>query len=144
MGQRIDQFCEQLRTKLTQIDIGLQGLKDKIDSQARSADQDARTHLDKVQKRIAHDQSNVTAAQAKMKDWIEARKVETQVKIAEWKSKRETSKLMNNRADRAEEYAAAAIVVAYAAVDEAERASVEALLARQDAEAVPVKQAANA
>jgi len=45
MGQRIDQFCEQLRAKLTQIDTGLQDLKGKIDSQARTADQDAHAHV---------------------------------------------------------------------------------------------------
>lgn len=143
MGQRIDQFCEQLRTKLTQIDTGLQDLKGKIDGKARTADQDARAHLDKVKNRIAQDQAKVTAAQAKMKDWVQARHAETQAKIAEWKSKRETSKLQN-RADRAEQYAAAAIVIAAAAVDEAEQASVEAWLARQDAESAPAKQAASA
>ena len=143
MGQRIDQFCEQLRTKLTQIDTSLNDLKGKIDSKARNVDQDARVHLDKVEKRIAQDKTKVSAAQAKMKDWIEARKVETQAKIAEWKSKRETSKLQN-RADRAEQYAAAAIVVAASAVDEAEQASVEAWLARQDADSAAAKQAASA
>jgi chromosome segregation ATPase len=120
MGQRIDQFCEQLRTKLTQIDTGLNDLKGKIDSKARNVDQDARAHLDKVEKRIAQDKTKVSAAQAKMKDWIEARKAETQAKIAEWKSKRETSKLQN-RADRAEQYAAAAIIVAASGVDDVGR-----------------------
>jgi hypothetical protein len=143
MGRRIDQFCEQLRTKLTQVDTGLQDLKGKIDSKARNADQDVRAHLDKVEKRIAQDQTKVNAAQAKTKDWVEARKAETQTKIAEWKSKRETNKLQN-RADRAEQYAAATIVVAAAAVDEAERASVEAWLARQDADSVQAKQAVGA
>jgi hypothetical protein len=143
MGQRIDQFCEQLRTKLTQIDTGLQNLKGKIDSKARTADQDAQAHLDKVKNRIAQDQTKVTAAQAKMKDWVQARNVETHAKIAEWKNKRETSKLQN-RADRADQFAAAAIVVAAAAVDEAEQASVEAWLARQDADSAPAKQAASA
>jgi len=143
MAQRIDQFCEQLRTKLTQIDGSLRDLKGKIDTKASNADKDAQAYLDKVDQRIAQDQTKVSAAQAKMKDWVEARKVETQAKIADWKSKREASKL-NNRADRAEQYAAAAIVVAAAAVDEAERASVEAWLARQDADAAPAKQAANA
>jgi hypothetical protein len=55
-------------------------------------------------------------------------------------SKRETGKLQN-RADRAEQYAAAAETVAAAAVDEAERALVEAWLARQDADSAQVKQA---
>jgi flagellar biosynthesis chaperone FliJ len=143
MGQRIDQFCEQLRIKLTQIDGSLRDLKGKIDTKASNADKDVQAYLDKVDQRIDQDQAKVSAAQAKMEDWVEARKVETRAKIADWKSRRETSKL-NNRADRAEQYAAAAIVVASVAVDEAERASVEAWLARQDADAAPAKQTASA
>jgi hypothetical protein len=53
-------------------------------------------------------------------------------RVAEWKSNRETSKLQN-RADKAERYAAATIAVALAAVDEAEQAAIEAWLTRQDA-----------
>jgi len=144
MGQRIDQFCEDLRLKLTNIDGGLGGLKAKIDGKAQNAEQEVRSHLEKVQRRIEQDRTKVSAAQAKVKDWAEARKVETRDKIAEWKSKRETSKLQN-RADRSEQYAAAAIIVAAAAVDEAEHASVEAWLARQDAaDSAQVKQAARA
>ena len=67
-----------------------------------------------------------------MKKWVEARKVETKDKIAEWKSKRDTKKLQA-RANMADQYAAAARTVAAAAVDEAERASVKSWLANWDA-----------
>jgi len=143
MGQRIDQFCEDLRLKLTNIDSGLGGLKAKIDGKAQNAEQDVRSHLEKVQKRIDQDRSKVSAAQVEVKDWAEARKVETRDKIAEWKTKRETSKLQN-RADKSEQYAAAAITIATAAVDDAERASFEAWLARQDADSAQMKQAPRA
>ncbi len=143
MSKRIDQFSEQLRTKLGQIDTSLHDLKGKIESKGRDADKDARAHLDKIEKRIAQDHPKVSAAQAEMKKWTEARKAETQAKIAEWKSKQETSKL-HNRAERAEQHAAAATLVAAAAADEAERASVEAWLARHDADATPAKQMASA
>jgi predicted nucleic acid-binding Zn-ribbon protein len=143
MGQRIDQFCEDLRLKLTNIDRGLSGLKAKIDGKAQNAEQEVRGHLERVQKRIEQDRTKVSAAQTEVKDWAEARKMETRDKIAEWKSKRETGKLQN-RADRSEQYAAAAITVAAAAMDEAERASFEAWLARQDSDFAQVKQAARA
>jgi len=141
MGQRIDQFCEDLRLKLTNIDSGLGALKAKIDGKAQNAEQEVRSHLERVQKHIEQDRTKLSAAQTEAKDWAEARKVETRDKITEWKSKRETGKLQN-RADRSEHYAAAAITVAAAAVDEAERASFEAWLARQDADSAQVKQAA--
>jgi predicted nucleic acid-binding Zn-ribbon protein len=132
MGQRIDQFCETLRAKLTNIDNGLGALKTKIDGKAQGAEQDVRAHLERLHKRVEHDRSKVSAARTEMRDWVEDRKAATADKIAEWKAKRETSKLQN-RADRAERYATAALEVALAAVDEAEHAALEAWLARQDA-----------
>ncbi len=134
MGQRIDQFCETLlRIKLTNVGSGLNDLKSKIDTKAQHADQDIRSHLDSVQRRIEQDNNKVSAAKAEVKEWMEHRKIDTNAKIAEWKAKHEISKLQN-RADKAERYAAAAIDVAVAAMNEAEQAALEAYLARQDAD----------
>jgi hypothetical protein len=141
MGQRIDQFCENLRQKLTMTDSGLDGLKAKIDSKATHVEQDVQSHLERVNKRIEQGRAKVSAAQANMKNWAEQRKAATNEKIAEWKAKRELGKLQG-RADDAEGYAAAAIDVAVAAVDEAEKASLEAWLARRDADNAKAKQAA--
>jgi len=142
MGHRIDQFCETLRQKLTMTDNGLDGLKVKIQGKATHVEQDVQSHLDRVHERIEQGRAKVSAAQADMKNWAEQRKAVTSDKIAEWKSKWETGKLQS-RADNAERYAAAAIDVAVAAVDEAEQASLEAWLARQDAaDLAQAKQAA--
>jgi hypothetical protein len=141
MGQRIDQFCEDLRQKLTMTDRGLDGLKAKIQGKATHVEQDVQSHLDRVHKRIEQGRAKVSAAQADMKNWAEQRKAVTSDKIAEWKSKWETGKL-RSRADNAERYAAAAIDVAVAAVDEAEQASLEAWLGRRDADTAQAKQAA--
>ena len=141
MGQRIDQFCETLRQKLTVTDNGLDGLKVKIQGKATHVEQDVQSHLDRVHERIEQGRAKVSAAQADMKNWAEQRKAVTSDKIAEWKSKWVTGKLQR-RSDNAERYAAAAIDVAVAAVDEAEQASLEAWLARQDADTAQAKQAA--
>jgi predicted nucleic acid-binding Zn-ribbon protein len=138
MSQRIDQFCEDLRLKLTNIDSGLNGLKIKIDGKGHGVEQDVRNHLDRVQKRIEQGRTKVAASQAEVKNWVDDKKTETKEKIGEWKATRETSKLQT-RADRAERYAVAAVNVAVAALDEAERASLEAWLARQDANAAKPK-----
>lgn len=132
MGERIDQFCENLRVKLTSIDNNMQTLKAKIDSKVQTAEHDVQTHLDTVKKRIEQDHTKVATAQADVKKWIEDRKAATNEKVAEWKAKHEKAKLQS-RADNAERYAAAAAVVALAAVDEAEQATLEAWLARKDA-----------
>jgi len=133
MSERIDQFCENLRVKLTNIDNNMQALKAKIDSKAQTAEQEVRTRLDAVKKRVDQERPKVAAAQADIKKWVEERKATTNQKIAEWKAKSEKARL-KSWADFAESYAAAAAAVALAAVDEAEQASLEAWLARKDAE----------
>ena len=140
MAQRIDRFCENLRVKLTSVDSGLHSLKTKIEGKAQHAEQEARSHLAKVQKHIEQNREKVSASQAEVKEWVEARKTATADKIADWKAKHETSKLQN-RADRAERYAAATVDVAMAAVDEAEEAALEAWLAREDADSAQAKKA---
>ena len=40
MSERIDQFCENLRVKLTSIDDNMRALKAKIDSKQRTVEQD--------------------------------------------------------------------------------------------------------
>jgi hypothetical protein len=140
MSQRIDQFHEDLRLKLANIDSGLGKLKAKIDGKAEHAEQEVRSHLDKVRSRMEQGRTKVAAAQVEIKNWADEKKTETSDKIAEWKSKREAVKLQN-RADRAERYAAAAADIAVAAIDEAEEAALEAWLARQDANSVQPKPA---
>jgi len=141
MGQKINQFCEDLRVKLTSIDNDLGSLKLKVDTKVHGAEEEARSHLAKVQQRIDADRSKVAAANAEMKKWVDDRKAVTAEKIAEWKVKREASKLQN-RAEKAERNATAAIAVALAAVDDAELAALEAWLARKDADAAAGKKAA--
>lgn len=84
------------------------------------------SHLDRVHKRVEQGRAKIAAAQADIKGWADEKKAATSDKIAEWKAKRELTKLQG-RADKAERYAAAASAVAVAALDEAEEASLEAL-----------------
>lgn len=142
MGERIDQFCEDLRLKLTEIDNGLDSLKAKVRAGAEHVQQDVQSHLDRVEQRIEQNRAELAAAQADVKAWVDQRKAATQEKIAEWKAKRQIDRL-ENRADLAESYAAAARVIAAAALDEAEQAALEAWLARHDADAAKAKQVAH-
>ena len=141
MSERIDQFCEGLRAKLTNIDHSMQILKAKMDNKAKSSEQEVRAHLDAVTKRIEADRVKVTAAQNDLKKWVEERKAATNEKIAEWKAKSEKARLQS-RANLAEKYALGAAVVALEAVSQAQQASLEAWLARKDAETAKTSQAA--
>jgi hypothetical protein len=126
MNERIDQFCKNLRVKLSNIDNNMQALKAKIDSKAQTTEQEIRTHLDAVKKRVDQERPKVAAAQADIKKWVEERKATTNQKIAEWKAKSEKARL-KSWADFA---------------DEAEQASLEAWLARKDAESAQGTKAA--
>jgi light-regulated signal transduction histidine kinase (bacteriophytochrome) len=141
MSERIDQFCENLRIKLTIIDKKMQQLKTKIDSKAQTAEQEVRTRLGVVKNRIAQDRTKLETAQADVKKWVDDFKLASNEKIAEWKAKREKAKL-RSRAENAERYAVAAALVALGAVDAAEQATLEAWLARKDAETADETKAA--
>ena len=141
MSERIDQFCENLRIKLTSIDNNMQELKAKIDSKAQTAEQEVRIQLDAVKKRLVQDRTKVETAQADVKKWVDDFKAASNEKIVEWKDKREKAKLQS-RAENAERYAVAAAVVALTAVDEAEQAALEAWLARKDADSADETKAA--
>jgi len=77
MSERIDQFCENLRLKLTNIDNGLNSVKAKVDQKAKDAEQEVRGHLDKVEKSIESDRAKLTAAQSEAKKWVEEGKAAT-------------------------------------------------------------------
>jgi hypothetical protein len=138
MAQHLDQFSKDLRLKLTNVESGLESLKGKIDGKIDTAEQEVRKYLDSVRKRIDQNHPKITAAEVEIKTWLDAEKATASEKIAEWKAKLETSKLQN-RADLAEQYARAALVMALAAVDNVERAVLEAWLARRDAKTVSPK-----
>ena len=141
MSERIDQFCENLRVKLTGIENNMQALKSKIDAKARTAEQDVRNELEGVKKRMEQDRTKVAAAQADIKKWAEECRTASNEKIAEWKAKSEKARLQS-RANLAEKYALGAAVVALEAVSQAQQASLEAWLARKDAETAKTSQAA--
>jgi light-regulated signal transduction histidine kinase (bacteriophytochrome) len=141
MSERIDQFCENLRVKLTSLDKNMQQLRATIDSKAQTAEQEVRTRLDAVKNRIAQDRTKLETAQADVKKWVDDFKLASNEKIAEWKAKREKAKL-RSRAENAERYAVAAALVALGAVDAAEQATLEAWLARKDAETADETKAA--
>jgi hypothetical protein len=138
MGQKIDQLYENLRVKLANTKSHIDSINAKLEAKAQQAEQEAPDQLGQLQKRMEQDRSKVSAAQAEVKNWVEGRKSATAAKIAEWKAKHETSQLQN-RADGAERYAAASIDIALAAIDDAEQATLEALIAQQDATAAQAK-----
>ena len=133
MSQKVDQFCEKLRKDLTGVEDRLNQIKQQIDT----ANQETRSAIEakfaKTKAKVEAEKKQVHDAMAKVKSRIEEKKAETHDKIEEWKANREQHKL-DKRADRAEDYAAACIIVAADSVAEADLATLEAIDARLLAE----------
>jgi hypothetical protein len=131
MGPHIDAFCGDICLKLVDIDEELRYLKITIREKARHAAPEVRSQLEKVMKRIACSQPEVAAARAQVEHWIKDRaKDALRFRNEEIPEDRNRKLKWAAEADR---YAAACIDLAIAAVDEAERAALEAWLVREDA-----------
>jgi hypothetical protein len=131
MGPHIDAFCGDICLKLIDIDEELRYLKITIREKARHAEREVRSQLEKVMKRIASNQPRVAAARAQVEYWIKDRaKDALRFRNDEIPEDRNRKLKWAAEADR---YAAACIDLAIAAVDEAERAALEAWLVREDA-----------
>ena len=131
MGPHIDAFCGEICLKLVDIDEELRYLKNTIREKARHAEPEVRSQLEKVMKRIACNQSKVAAARAQVEHWI-TDKAKAALRFRNEEIPEDGIRNLK-RAAEADRYAAACIDLAIAAVDEAERAALEAWLVREDA-----------
>ena len=130
--QNLDQFSEEVRARLANIDSGLKSLKTRVDSDATQAEAEARSQLAKVSADMEANKPKLAAAEAQLAQWAQAQKAVTTQKIAEWKTTQDFAKLQA-RAAQAERYAAAARDVAVAKLNAAHQAALEAYVANQDA-----------
>ena len=139
MSQQIDSFCEKLRGKLNEMDDRLQQLKASAKAGSEKARQDLHSQAEKLHANLDADRASIEAAKTRMKDWAAGRKATFDDKVAQWKAQRKQEQL-NRRAEAAEGYASDAFDVAVAAVDNAFKAVIEAIIACGDADEVsPVK-----
>ena len=133
MSQKIDQFCETLRQQLTKLESQVEQAQTNLKEAPKKTEQALKEQLAEAKAKIEAKKHEAEDAKTKIDEWIEAKKAETEASIEEWKTKKEQEKLVA-RANRAEEYAASAIVFAAAALEEAELATLEAVGARLVAE----------
>jgi hypothetical protein len=133
MNAPIDSLCGELRTRLDAVEKRLKGLKADAKTATKKAKIEAKRQLAALERRANEQRAKVQAAEATAKTWLAAKKAATAGKIAAWKAKRDVKKLAAH-ADAAEDYAVACMQPAVSAVDDAERAAVEAIVARMDAE----------
>ena len=141
MSAKVDQFCDNLRDRLNAAEKRIESVKSNVQAFPKQAENALNKKLDDIRNKVQAQKERVERTRANLKARADQKIAETKAAVNEWKEKREIRKL-NARADRAEVYAADAIDLAVAFVDEAEEAILDAVVARMDAEtaqsAVPV------
>ena len=131
MSERIDQFRDNLRGRLADVDNRLRDFKEGLDS----AKADIDDQLEKAKAEFDARKREATEAHERIKSMVEEKKTQTEAKVQAWIREREVEK-MEARARLAEDYAAEQILLATATIEEAEVAMLEALAARVEADEI--------
>ncbi len=97
-----------------------------------------RAKATEVQERIDAQKQRAQQLQQQVSSWMAEKKQHSDEAIASWREKRQI-KHLEKRADRAEEYAVNAVIVAMMDADDAELAVLDALDARLDVEEAAAK-----
>ncbi len=106
MSENIDNFTNNLRDKLNEIDDRLLSVKRTIESASEETQATIESKLNGVKAKLETKQHEFNAYRTKLKELASEKQAEVKSKVEEWKTKREIEKL-NRRADRAENYAEA-------------------------------------
>jgi hypothetical protein len=131
VSDEVSKFCDDVQGKLENLEGRMDTLKRNIGTTWHSLQE----KLDEVRLKGEAVKQAVAEARANLEQWIIEKKAEGKGTIDHWVEDRETQKLAA-RAQKAEDCAAIAIVIAEASIDDAERMILEAISARRDAEAV--------
>jgi SMC interacting uncharacterized protein involved in chromosome segregation len=132
MSTMIDNFTKQLHDNLEAVEDRAKSLKKSLKSAPEKTQAEIQSKLDKVKANLDAKKQEFSQYRAKLKTQFEEKEAEVESNVEEWKASREVKKL-EHRADGAENYAATATFVALATLEEAEKATLEAIAARLDA-----------
>jgi hypothetical protein len=121
-------FTKRLRHKLHEVEMRLEAPKAATEKQAEHAGKAIREHVKSLELGAHNAKGALDQASADMAGWVD----DTAETVAGWKTALDTQ-MLDARADRSERYADAALVVALASVDRAEKAMLSASVARQEA-----------
>lgn len=128
----IDNFTKKLHDNLEAVENRAKAFKDSIQSATEKTQGEIQSKLDEARTNLEAKKQEFDEYRAKIKTQFEQKESEVKSNIEEWKTSREIKKL-EERADQAEDYANTAILLAMATMEEAEKATLEAIAARRDA-----------
>ena len=133
MTDKVTSFCESVQAKLESLEGRLDCLKLNIGTTWHSLQE----KLSEVRRTGETTKRPLTEARIKLEQWFNESKTESKNTIVDWVTNGESEKLAA-RAQKAEDCAWTAIMIAEASIDDAERMILEAISARLDAEAVGI------
>jgi hypothetical protein len=134
MSIAIDNFTQQLHDNLEAMETRAKSLKESIQSAPKKTQAEIQLKLEETGKTLEAKKQEFADYQAKLKTQFAEKEAEVKSHVEEWKTSREVKKL-EHRANKAEDYANTAIFLAMATMEEAEKATLEAIDARLDAKA---------
>jgi len=130
MTDLVNEFCDNIRGKLSTLESRMEVLKSNVGSSWNSL----REKLEEVRGRSELHRDEITEARNVLEQWEQQIQAEDPLKKGEWQQ-RGVSELAA-RARQAEDGARLAIQLAESSVDEVERMVLEAIAARLEAEAL--------
>jgi len=133
-------FTKQLHDNLEEIEERAKSLKKSLKSASKKTQSEIQSKLDEAKAKLSAKKQEFDQYREKLKTQFEEKESEVKVNVEEWKTNREVKKL-GHRADKAEGYAATALFLAMAMMEEAEEATLEAICTRLDAEAAEAPKA---
>jgi predicted butyrate kinase (DUF1464 family) len=134
MSITIDNFTQKLHDNLEAVEERAKSLKESIQSATKKTQAEIQSKIDEAKTKLDAKKQEFDGYRAKLKTQFEEKESELESNIEEWKAGQEVKKL-EHRADKAEDYAATTTFLAMAMMEEAEKATLEAIAARLDAEA---------
>ncbi|MDX2090735.1 MAG: hypothetical protein SFX73_22950 [Kofleriaceae bacterium] len=128
LKQKLRMHFEEAKQRIEDAEEQIAQLREEDEASLRAA-------ADEVRDRLEQQRNRAEDLRRELQSWLEDKKEHTTEAIASWKQKREIRHL-EKRADRAEEHAVNAVLLAMIDADEAELAVIDAIEARLDADAV--------
>lgn len=138
MNRNLGGIRDELRLHLSNIAAAFERTNTVIFDTDHPKEQELRGQLRRLDEHIEQARTRSLAAHAEFEKYMKDERAEVADQITEWKRGRDTGQL-HSRADRCERCALVATEIALLAMDEAERAIIQALLAREEAISVQVQ-----
>ncbi len=133
MSTIIKKSAKQLHDNLEMVEERVKSLRDNIQSVPKQPHIEIQSKLEQAKANLSNKKRGFEGYRAKLQIQFEEKESELNSNVEEWKSWREISQ-MEIHADNAENYAAKATYLAITTMEEAEKAILEAIAARLDAE----------